>query len=44
MKLCREEKNPLDENEQYVNLQTVETKSSDMKGENYERRERKSIG
>ncbi len=43
MKKCGEEKNPLDENEQYVNLQTIETKSGCMKGENYERRERKSI-
>lgn len=42
MKLYKEEKNPLDENEQYINLQTVETKSGDLKEENYERR-RKSI-
>ena len=42
MKLYKEEKNPFDENEQYINLQTVETKSGDLKGENYERR-RKSI-
>lgn len=42
MKLYKEEKNPLDENEQYINVQTVETKSGDMKGEKYERR-RKSF-
>lgn len=42
MKFYKKDKNPLDENEQYINLQTVETKSGDLKGEDYERR-RESI-
>lgn len=42
MKSYKEEENPLDENEQYINLQTVETKSGDLKGESNERR-RKSV-
>ena len=38
MKSSKEEKNPLDENEEYFNLQTVETKSGNLKGEDYEKR------
>lgn len=36
----KEEKNPLDELEEYIQIQTVETKSLDIKGEKDEKNRR----